>query len=75
MVTSGGGQHTVVLLITQEGLFQPQIPIAIYLFREESEITAELGMISILFVNALLLPVIQVAEYFANESMWRKKKS
>lgn len=74
MVTSGG-QHTVVLLITQEGLFQPQIPIAIYLFWEKSEITAELGMISILFVNALLLPVIQVAEYFADESMWRKKKS
>lgn len=32
-------------------------------------------MISILLVNALLLPIMQVAEYFTDESMWRKKTS
>lgn len=40
---------------------------------EKSCITVELWMI-ILFLNALLLPVVQVAEYFVDESMWRKKK-
>lgn len=61
--------------MSQKGFFQFWIAIAIYpLVREifNPELSC-LGTIFILLVNALLLPISQVAECFADESKWRKK--